>query len=77
MRHFFFILIFLSFALPTFAQIPNQVNLEDIEIKGEANGAKGLGISARKKMDLSGRIQLKSDFTADIIEELPENFKMP
>lgn len=67
----------LIFPLSAFSQIQQQLNLDDIEIKGEANRLKGLGISARKKNDLSGRIQLKSDFTSDILEELPENFKIP
>lgn len=67
----------LIFPLSAFSQLQQQLNLDDIEIKGEANGSKGLGISARKKNDLSGRIQLKSDFTPDILEELPENFKIP
>ncbi|MFZ3229791.1 MAG: hypothetical protein WA160_06275 [Pseudobdellovibrio sp.] len=71
------ILCILLLPLSTFSQLQNQLNLDDIEIKGEAQGSKGLGVSARKKNDLSSRIQLKSDFTSDIIEELPEGFKLP
>ena len=68
-------LLFIPMA--AFAQLKNQLNLDDVEIKGEAQGSKGLGISNRKKNDLSGRIKLKSNFLPDILEELPENFKLP
>lgn len=74
------VLCLFIFPIAAFSQTQpqqQQLNLDDIEIKGEANSLKGLGISARKKNDLSGRIQLKSDFTSDILEELPENFKLP
>lgn len=60
-----------------FSQAKNQINLDDVEIKGESQGSKGLGISNRKKNDLSGRIKLKSNYTPDILEELPEKFKLP
>ncbi len=69
-------LIFLA-PLSAFCQLKNQVNLDDVEIKGEAQGAKGLGVSNRKKNDLAERVKIKSNYTEDIVEELPEGFKLP
>ena len=58
----------------SFAQLTNQLNLDDIQIKGESSGAKLLNISARRKNDISNRISIKSSLLPDIIESLPENF---
>lgn len=70
-------LVLLLFPAAAFSQLKNQLNLDDVEIKGEAQGSKGLGISNRKKNDLSGRIKLKTNYIPDIIEELPDSFKLP
>lgn len=72
-------LLFLLLVFPVagFAQLQNQLNLDDVEIKGEAQGNKGLGISNRQKNDLSGRIKLKTNYIPDILEELPVGFKLP
>lgn len=66
------ILLFLSpFA---FAQLTNQLNLDDVQIKGEASGSKLLNISARKKNNISDRIVIKSSLVPDILENLPDGF---
>lgn len=62
------------FVYETRAQIPNQLNLDDVQIKGEASGSKLLNISARKKNNISDRITIKSSLIPDILEGLPEGF---
>lgn len=56
------------------AQIPTQINLEDVQIKGEGSGSKFLNISSRQKNDISDRVKLKSSFVTEMIEELPPGF---
>lgn len=57
-----------------FAQLTNQLNLDDVQIKGEASGSKLLNISARKKNNISDRIVIKSSLVPDILENLPDGF---
>lgn len=56
------------------AQIPTQINLEDVQIKGEGSGSKFLNISSRQKNDISDRVKLKSSFVSEMIDELPPGF---
>lgn len=62
------------FVYETKSQIPNQLNLDDVQIKGEASGSKLLNISARKKNNISDRITIKSSLIPDILESLPDGF---
>lgn len=73
MRLYFLIFLLVS-SFNTFAQIPNQLNLDDVQIKGEASGSNLLNISSRKKNNISDRISVKSSLTDDILESLPEGF---
>lgn len=77
--YFFKIIIFLVFIYlnPLLAQIPSQLSLEDIQIKGESTGAKILNITPRKKNNITERISIKSSFKSDILESLPEGFETP
>ena len=47
-----------------------KVHLDDVKIKGENNG-NGLGFSNRNRYNLDGRIQLRTDFRAEILENSP------
>lgn len=73
MRIYFLIFLLVS-SFNTFAQIPNQLNLDDVQIKGEPSGSNLLNISSRKKNNISDRISVKSSLTDDILESLPEGF---
>jgi hypothetical protein len=70
----YFLIFLLGSSFNTFAQIPNQLNLDDVQIKGEASGSNLLNISSRKKNNISDRISVKSSLTDDILESLPEGF---
>jgi murein tripeptide amidase MpaA len=67
-------LIILHLSIYSYAQQSNQLNLDDVQIKGEASGSKLLNISARKKNSISDRIVIKSSLVPDILESLPEGF---
>lgn len=74
----FIFIIFLGFiyipaassqtALPT-----GRVNLEDVKIKGEANG-NGLGFANRSRYSLSDRIKIRENFRPEIEENIPVYF---
>ncbi|MBL7544022.1 MAG: hypothetical protein JNL11_09405 [Bdellovibrionaceae bacterium] len=68
------LILFLFFSLKAVSQIPNQLNLDDVQIKGESSSSKLLNLSTRKKNSISDRISIKSSLTSDILEHLPEGF---
>lgn len=70
-------LLFLTFFIVEFlwAQIPAQLNLEDVQIKGEGSSKNLLSVSSRKKNNLNERISLKDSLIEDILESLPDGFE--
>lgn len=50
-----------------------RVDLDDVEIKGEANG-RGMSVLNRAKSNLENRVPMRKYYRTEIIDELPEGF---
>ncbi|MBK7962836.1 MAG: hypothetical protein IPK04_17585 [Bdellovibrionales bacterium] len=55
------------------AKVNNRVDLDDVQIKGEAN-KNNVSFTNRSRHNLNDRIKLRKDFTKEILENLPEEF---
>ena len=62
-------------SLPATAQLDakQRVDLDDVQIKGEAQN-RGMSVLSRTKNSLDGRITIRTNFKNEIIDELPEYF---
>ena len=56
------------------AQLGNKVELEDVNIRGEAVRTNGLNLSSRARNNLDGRIQMRKDFRDRVLEDLPKYY---
>lgn len=70
LRIFFAILLV---SLGSGAQTNKKLSLEDVKIKGDAN-KDSINLSNRSKLDLSGRIKIRTDFRTEILEHLPDYY---
>lgn len=61
--------------IPAFAQLNSKqrVDLDDVQIRGEAQG-RGMSVLSRTKNSLDGRIAIRSNFKNEINDELPAYF---
>ena len=55
-------------------KMQNKVELEDVEIRGEANGNNGLRLLSRARNTLDGRILMRKSFRERSLEELPKSY---
>jgi hypothetical protein len=51
----------------------NRVELDDVNIKGEANKG-AVSFSNRSRHSLNDRVKIRKDFNKEILENLPEDF---
>ena len=56
-------------------QLQNKVQLEDVNIQGEANKNNLLLIN-RERLDLDQRIKVRRDFRSEIYQEIPSGFHL-
>lgn len=74
----FIVLILMSLlSIPILAQAQgaNKVQLEDVNIKGEANKLNGFNMASRARNNLDGRILMRKNFRERSLEDLPQYFK--
>lgn len=57
------------------AQGANKVQLDDVNIKGEANKLNGFNMASRARNNLDGRILMRKNFRERSLEDLPQHFK--
>ena len=55
-------------------KLQNKVELEDVAIRGEANGNNGLTLLSRARNTLDGRILMRKSFRERSLEELPKSY---
>ncbi len=65
-----FCILFLFFSVSVKAE--NKINLEDIDIKGQLHNSERLNFLSRQQNDLKNYIKFRTNFSKEIIEELPE-----
>lgn len=68
-RKLFYVLL-LFFSVDVKAE--NKINLEDIDIKGQLHNSERLNFLSRQQNDLKNYIKFRTNFSKEIIEELPE-----
>ncbi len=75
MKRNWMISFFLFLTLPAAAQLDakQRVDLDDVQIKGEAQN-RGMSVLSRTKNSLDGRITIRTNFKNEIIDEIPEYF---
>lgn len=56
----------------TNSKVNNRVDLDDVNIKGEANKG-SVSFSNRSRHSLNDRIKLRKDFNKEITDNLPED----
>lgn len=70
---FFLLVVFSSHFALAADDIQKRVDLDDVEIKGEAQN-RGMSVLNRTKNNLESRVPLRKDYRVEIIDELPEGF---
>ncbi|NUN05283.1 MAG: hypothetical protein HUU57_05940 [Bdellovibrio sp.] len=75
MKHTGIFSFILVLSLPVAAQLgaKQRVDLDDVQIKGEAQN-RGMSVLSRTKNSLDGRITIRTNFKNEIIDEIPEYF---
>jgi len=80
MKLFALAILGVSTPLMSFAQAPgfqNRVNLEDVNIQGEAN-KNGALFQNRNRFELDDRVKMRRDFRSEVNEMIPDSFdKLP
>lgn len=72
-----FVILLLGTPVVTFAQSPgfqNRVNLEDVNIQGEAN-KNGALFQNRNRFELDDRVKMRRDFRSEVNEMIPDSFE--
>jgi len=67
---FYSLILFIFF--PVSIEVENKINLEDIDIKGQLHNTERLNFLSREQNGLKNYIKFRTNFSKEIIEELPE-----
>lgn len=70
---FIFTFIYCGSVFAQNSVVDKKINLDDVQIKGEAQG-KGMSVLARTKNSLDGRVPIRTQFKNEIAQELPVRF---